>query len=1334
MFYPLIKDIHKGNYTMSALKKKNRSGSPMVRAIVIPFIGAVILQSMIFYCALAMTGTVKNVRASCENVIAENASKCSVYLETEMTRKWSGLSEIEGSAPALLSRIAEENGIAPGEILENDKLSEQFLSDISESLLETLRINSVNGSFIVLADSRGRPDENAPAELRGIFFTDGDPDYNPSDYSDIMMLTGSSSISEKNAIPLDINWSENFHYVPDETEMDYFFKPVFAGYDYPYAGAENLGYWNRPFRLESGNGYDSELVITYSEPLVYDGTVFGTVGVSVTVDSISELLPTDSVADINGCCALLTYDYDDILADVEAVSDNYSSFEENEGLPVALIDSDESLLKEIPDTEMNGSEAYCALTELQLYPENSPYGAERWAVAVVAGRDDIYAPVSSLRLKLFIALGISVLIGLIMVIPTAGRLVKPMGKLAESVRNAGENDCIEPVKTSVAEINELSEALYKISYKRIEYRNELITQRERYMLAIRSIRDSILEYDCGNDTLYVYGLETADGDKHGETAVMDFKKLVKSGKVCPESSIPDMMDFLNGVINKNGVCVSIRAGKDTDRLIWARLEGKCVYGTDGRLMRVIAITKDITGEYEREQSRLEEERRDPITGFYRSEYGGILASRFCVETGGQAIITAIVRIADMDRMFEHCGQTFCAAVLEEAAIVIRRVVPKDYIVYQGESDEFVIVTPLTVRDEARKLFRKIIDGISEIYDGQLGIECVIGAYLKFPGEAMSASKLKTRFASEAAYRFRDEYGGIVFADEASSKEDFLNEFRSGGGKRNVPRIQPLGEGKDDIVAFAFSIFERSSDFEAAITALISRAGRVMGMRRIIVYDMNRDYYTMRPAVQWHAHDMAPVDVGTISVGKAAYLEMERKFAGTDCKTADPAFFERDAVHGAGKISAEGTTYSVSMTEGDTITGIMVFQLGEKDADDSLKSCMKELTKVVSAYISKSRTSRESKAKSEFLSKMSHEIRTPMNAIIGMTEIAGSSGEASPYITDCLKKIESSSRYLMSLINDILDMSRIESGKMTVEETYLNLEELIGRLDTMIRVQTESKGIWLRVETNISHPHLLGDPLKLNQILVNILGNAVKFTDSGGITMRVNETADETESVRDVFFSVRDTGIGISEGNLERIFNSFEQADADTVRKYGGTGLGLAISSNLVRLLGGSLEVKSTLGEGSEFYFTLPMKVTDPPAEESGEAEGSPDVKGKRVLIAEDDDLNAEIAQTLFEDQGIITERAENGKAAVDKFEASDEGYYDAILMDIRMPLLDGIEATKRIRGSDHPDAAKIPIIAMTANAFDEDMKKSVECGMNGHLTKPIDMKKVMETFRRIWRR
>lgn len=1319
---------------MKIFKRGKTAGIPLVRGLVVPLLAAVVLQAVIFYCAIAFTGTLRDISTGSERLLDKSASKCSVYLETEMTKRWNGLMGLNDKGGRILGEIAKENGASPGELLENDKYASEFIDAVAGTLLETLRTNSVNGAFIVLADSASRPDENSASDFRGVFFSDADPQYNPSDYSDIMMMRGSSSVSEKYSVSLDISWTDKYRYIPDETDMDFFFKPVFAGYDYPYASSENLGYWSKPFFLSGGGRYETDRIITYSQPLVYENVIFGAIGISVSASMISEQMPRDDVTESGGCYALMTYDSGENLMDVAVVSDTQSIFEHIVGQPVALVGSEHSMLMEISGTEINGAQAYCAVSELKLYPDNSPYGSEKWAVAAVSDETGIYADTDMISIKLAAAAVLSALAGFIVAAVTAGRLIKPVKALADSVNKAGEQGTIEPVKTGISEINDLSNTLSALSIKRIQYQNELVTERERYLLAVQSTNDSILEYDCGKDILYLYNFKQQKSGLADEKAFDDFRRRVSSGKVCFRENIPDMTDFLDGAAFKNGLYVKFRHPTDPAGYIWIFLNSKSVYGSDGKLLRVIASCRDVTAEKEREQRKLERERLDPVTNLYKSEYGDVLASKFSKDMQGKPLISAIVRIADMEEMYKSCGWPFCGAVLEEAALAIKKTVPEDYLVYRGMMDEFVILTPLNSRDEARELFRRILDGISGIYHGgSVRIECVIGAYIKYADEPLSSSRLKMRFASEAAYRFRSEFGGIVFADEVSGRKDFVTEFRNSGAKSSALPVHTVAAENMDIVEFAFNIFEKSSDFEAALHALLSKAGRALGMQRIIIFDMNRDYYTLRISNQWCAAEMAPIEVKTYSCGKAAYLTLESEFKTVDCKLADAAFFERDAVPGKGKAVADGTAYSVPMLDNDLISGVIVYETGTESADETTIGYMKELTKVISAYVAKSRSSRESKAKSEFLSKMSHEIRTPMNAIIGMTAIAMSCGDADSSVMECLKKIDSSSRYLMSLINDILDMSRIESGKTTAEETYLDLEELIGRLDTMIRVQTESKGIWLRAETDIKHPHLLGDPLKLNQIMVNILGNAVKFTESGGIHLKVIETDSETEGEVNVFFSVKDTGIGISEENLGRIFNSFEQADAETVRKYGGTGLGLAICSNLVRLLGGTLEVTSVMGEGSEFFFTLPMKITEPPAETEEDANEPADVSGRRILIAEDDELNAEIACTLIEAEGILTETAANGQEAAEKFEASAEGYYDAILMDIRMPVMDGIEAAKRIRGSDRPDAARIPIIAMTANAFDEDMKKSVECGMNGHLTKPIDMKKVMETFRRIWR-
>ncbi|MGN0675368.1 MAG: ATP-binding protein [Oscillospiraceae bacterium] len=1302
----------------------------LMRSLVIPLLAATVLQAFVFYGSLTLTDTLNDINKSSERLLSESASKCSIYIETEMNRKWGVLTGVSDAAENDFKKIAEKNNISGDDFLKSSKCTSEFLMNISDDMLETLRINSASGIFVVLANSDKQPDTSAPSIFNGVFFSDGDPQYNPSDYSDFMMVRGPASISEKHSIPLDISWTDKYRYTPGETDMDFFFTPVLAAYRYPYSKPEKLGYWSRPFYLSSGNKYENELMITYSEPLVYDGTVFGVIGIAVSVDRIAGFLPSGD----SGCYALVSYSENGTVAVVDAVSETYNGFEQYSGKSVQLSDPKNGVLKKINDVKINGNQAYCALSDLNLYSDNSPYESEKMAIAAVAGKNDIYADTGGIRRKLMIALAVSVVIGFSVVYIVAKHTVKPVKALADSVRKYGGSSCIEPIETNISEINDLSVMLNELSRKRTEYQNELITERERYLLALQSINDNILEYNCESDVFYMYYFRPSQNNgKITQREYRNFRSMVIGGEVCHKDYVQTMLDFIDGRVGENGIYLKVKAPKAEDGYIWSYAKSKSVYDSSGKLIRIIASARDVTKEKEQEQLQLEKERRDPVTGFYKSEYGSILASRFAVEMEGKAAINAIIRISDMEDMFKRYGQTFCNAVLEEAAIVIRRFVPEDFIIYRGGMDEFVIITKYTSRDEARALLRSIMDGIAGIYSGgNVKIECVAGAYIKYADEPLDAARLKTRFASEAAYRFKDEFGGIVFVDEVSGKADFMEDFKKNGPHCFMPFKDTESEKSSDIITFAFNIFEKTDDVSTALQILISKAGRTLDMDRILIFGMNKDYYTVRIAEQWNSPEMSPIEVKNYSLGKAAYTELEDRLTENDYKIADVAIFERDALRDGGKMRSEGTAYSVPIRDNDEVSGIIVYECKTETSDESLISCLKELTKIISAYISKSRTTQESRAKSEFLSKMSHEIRTPMNAIIGMTAIAMSSENVSPSTMECLKKIDSSSHYLLSLINDILDMSRIESGKMTTEETYFNLDSLISQIDTMIRVQTDSKGIWLRVEKDAPHIHLLGDPLKLNQILVNIMGNAVKFTSSGGIHMRVIESEGDPDGTVNVFFSVKDTGIGISEENLGKIFNSFEQADSDTVRKYGGTGLGLAISSNLVQLLGGKLEVRSTVGEGSEFFFTIPMKITEPVNEEKAAAAEDIDLTSKRVLIVEDDELNIEIAQTLIEAEGIKTETAENGKAAVEMFEGSAENYYDAILMDIRMPVMGGIEATKHIRGLERPDAATVPIIAMTANAFDDDMKKSVECGMNGHLTKPIDMKKVMETFRRIW--
>ena len=384
------------------------------------------------------------------------------------------------------------------------------------------------------------------------------------------------------------------------------------------------------------------------------------------------------------------------------------------------------------------------------------------------------------------------------------------------------------------------------------------------------------------------------------------------------------------------------------------------------------------------------------------------------------------------------------------------------------------------------------------------------------------------------------------------------------------------------------------------------------------------------------------------------------------------------------------------------------------------------------------------AKSEFLSRMSHEIRTPMNGIVGMSTIAMQNIDNTDKIKDCLEKVIMSSKHLLALINDVLDMSKIESGKVELRHESFNFRAFLQDFENLYGEQAKSKGIsYETVLASDLEVQIIGDSLRLNQVLSNLLSNALKFTPAKGIIkLRVSKTGEDQENVY-LRFEVIDTGCGIAEENYDKIFESFEQENVDVTYKYGGTGLGLSIVKRFTQLMGGGIHVTSVQGSGSTFTVDLPfgkIKESGKPTRFS-DIDGRSDLardcyvidydfKGKRILLVEDNELNREIAEELIGATGASVESAEDGVQAVKKFKESAEGYYDLILMDVQMPHMDGYEATRCIRALGRSDAQKVPIFAMTANAFAEDVQKSREAGMNAHISKPLNIRAVYKQMNR----
>lgn len=368
----------------------------------------------------------------------------------------------------------------------------------------------------------------------------------------------------------------------------------------------------------------------------------------------------------------------------------------------------------------------------------------------------------------------------------------------------------------------------------------------------------------------------------------------------------------------------------------------------------------------------------------------------------------------------------------------------------------------------------------------------------------------------------------------------------------------------------------------------------------------------------------------------------------------------------------------------------------------------------------------SQSKTTFLSRMSHEIRTPMNGIIGMLALAEGKMQKQDPAMQYLDKANELSAHLLSLINDILDMSRIEAGKVELENKPFSLRAMGDKLYDMFAKTLDARGICYAVNfEGVTVDWLLGDELRLSQIMINFLSNAVKFTEQGEIVVTIRQMMLREGNV-DLLLRVHDTGQGMDPNFVYRIFRPFEQESIETGKKYGGTGLGMAITDQLVHLMGGQILVESLPGKGSDFtvYLTLPQAEADEQASVTGRAEDQNQYEDAfqdcRILMAEDNDINAMIAVELLEGMGAKVDVAQNGQLALEAFQAKPDHYYDFILMDVQMPVLDGRAATRALRALDRSDATEIPIFALSADAFIEDERLSMESGMNGHYSKPID--------------
>lgn len=1283
----------------------------------IPILIIVFVQGAVPFLTLIFSGIRSNMENAVIGLDSHTVENRKVVLENDMIEQWSSVYKESDSLSSALTKVLSNHQMDMQGFMGSGKVQEEYLETVFYDMVEVLQYNSTSGIFLVLGNDG---DTDSEGEYKGFWVRDSDPQTKTASRTDLLMERGSKVLSQNMSISLDTSWHTDFHFQGNgkRDADDFFYQPYITAENYvdSRTSMKNLGYWSKPFILEDFYK-DNHKMITYSAPLVYDKTVYGVLGIEVGVNDLTKFFQVkDLDSDLNAGFALVVDhgngNYEGIAGEgalYDAVSRDGSDF--------VLEEPVQENLRLVQGAAIGKQQIYGLVSNLELYSRNVPYEDTQWALCGFVTEDSVYGLISDVYERILGAILGSALMAVILVYFLVQYATEPVYHLVESVRG-GVKGIHGFQESGIQELDELHKVIENLTDTQMQTENQLLEEKERYRIAVESSQDAFFTYKCKEKLLEIVNSKGNDGvwdcGKHPE--------FLDNDSIHPA----DKAKLVNAVKSSDGVLdVDFRLQHANGEFQWVNLSGSITFDENKERSRVVGCIHNVHQHKLLEQAQKRKQIYDSITSFYRLGSGLEVVETLCRDDPEGVLV--LLEIQQFSKIDERYGLIFGDIILEQFAGLLAKRFQEDGlnggIYIRAGADQMLVWLPVCTTGPIVRSVQGLEKEFGALTDEKhLSLSLKCGIAVTGSRNSLSEALEQTKTALTAARHGKQE---IMFYEELSTVEKACAVDVAFAEVASLERLKEM-----TLSSIALNLFDRDGDTSVVLDILALKLQEKYHLTDIVITHFNGEYMVNNLLYCWKTWEKKDGWDGMVHCSEKQYQHFVETQEMQQLLTSGESIWKEPLIQ---PFASGRNDIVFHMTDNGQYSGSIVFQDIDQEVLEKKEECkcLEEISAIIQNRLNLERHDLSAKAKSDFLARMSHEIRTPMNGIIGMTEIALKDGQTEERRIDCLRKIEHSSEYLLGLINDILDMSKIESGKMRLIEEKCNLMEMIQGLRPLLEAKLNENNIQYIADIQLKNHWFMADSLRLNQVLVNLLGNALKYSrPDGHVWLTVRETEEE-KGFSNLYFQVRDDGIGIAPEKQQLIFRQFEQADNSENARKQGTGLGLAISRRIVRMMDSDIKLESEPGKGSSFSFNVKLQpvsgekttVTSQPEEIS--------FPGKRILVVEDNELNMEIICTILENYGIKTEQAVNGKEAVRRMEESVPGYYDMIFMDIMMPEMDGLEATRTIRNLDRKDCKKIPIYAMSANAFDEDVKRSLASGMNGHLSKPVNLQVLEKTLQKV---